>query len=79
MVAGRLPAMKQTRKGRQFIAQSEAWRRLVAGRLLLVVGRPHEILGSRRTHESSLGATDWWLSDQTQIFMLCSRVHIKIT
>jgi hypothetical protein len=31
MVAGRLPAMEQTRKGRQFIAQSEAWRRLVAG------------------------------------------------
>ena len=31
MVAERLPAMKQARKGRQFIAQSEAWRRLVAG------------------------------------------------
>jgi hypothetical protein len=31
MVAGRLPAMEQTKKGRQFIAQSEAWRRLVAG------------------------------------------------
>ena len=31
MVAGRLPAMEQTRKGRQFIAQSEARRRLVAG------------------------------------------------
>ncbi|KAK2442150.1 hypothetical protein QL285_013370 [Trifolium repens] len=46
---------------------------------LLVAGRPHEFLGSRRTHESSLAATDWWLSEQTQIFMLCSRVHIKIT
>ncbi|KAK2368904.1 hypothetical protein QL285_082067 [Trifolium repens] len=31
MVAGRLPAMEQTSRGRQVIAQSEAWRLLVAG------------------------------------------------
>ncbi|KAK2356539.1 hypothetical protein QL285_093869 [Trifolium repens] len=31
MVAERLPAMEQTSRGRQVIAQSEAWRHLVAG------------------------------------------------
>ena len=31
MVTGRLPAMEQTSRGRQVIAQSEAWRHLVAG------------------------------------------------
>ncbi|KAK2355325.1 hypothetical protein QL285_092745 [Trifolium repens] len=31
MVAERLPAMEQASRGRQVIAQSEAWRHLVAG------------------------------------------------
>ncbi|WJX12666.1 hypothetical protein P8452_03136 [Trifolium repens] len=31
MVAERLPAMEQASRDRQIIAQSEAWRRLVAG------------------------------------------------
>ncbi|KAK2450012.1 hypothetical protein QL285_009153 [Trifolium repens] len=82
MVAERLPAMKQARRGRPVIAQSETWRRksgLVRWMSLLVAGQPHEFLGSRRTHESSLAATDWWLSEQTQILMLCSRVSHIIT
>ncbi|KAK2355327.1 hypothetical protein QL285_092747 [Trifolium repens] len=75
MVVERLPAMEQASRGRQVIAQSEAWRHLVAGGRYWSLG-DHMKFWIREEHMNPR----WWsLGDQTQKFMFCSRVLHRIT